>query len=84
MPKWDHFIVEASKSLAGDPSTSHHTQSHIVGFSLLSHAICSDTWTFVAVTRHFEQDSTMEEENYSLMKTHTWDLCTLPKGRKLV
>ena len=26
----------------------------------------------------------MEEEYSSLMKNHTWDLCTLPKGRKLV
>ena len=26
----------------------------------------------------------MEEEYSSLMKNHTWDLCPLPKGRKLV
>lgn len=26
----------------------------------------------------------MDEEYSSLMKNHTWDLCTLSKGRKLV
>ncbi len=34
--------------------------------------------------RHQEWDLAMDEEYSSLMKNHTWDLCSLPKGRKLV
>lgn len=78
------FTVEATGSLVGDPSTSCHTQSHIVGSILLIHAICANPKTFVAATRHTKWDSAMEEDYSSLMKNHTWDLCSLPKGRKLV
>ena len=84
MPKWAHVTVEVVGSLVGDPSTSCCTRSHTTGSSLISHAICDDPHTFVAVTGHSEWDSAMEEEYSSLMKNHTWDLCTLYKGRKLV
>ena len=33
---------------------------------------------------HVEWDRAMDEEYSSLMKNHTWDLCPLLKGRKLV
>lgn len=84
MPKWARVIVEVVGSLAGDPSTSHHTQSHIVGSSLLSHAICDYPQIFVAAIGHTEWDSAMEEEYSSLMNNHTCDLCSLPKGRNSV
>ena len=51
--------------------------------SLLSHAICSDPQTFVVVIGHSEWDNAREKYS-SLIKNHSWDLCTLPKGRKLV
>ena len=84
MSKWAWAIVGAIGSLAGDPPTSHHTCSNTIGSSLLSHAICDDPQKFAPTIGHLEWDSAMEEEYYSLMKNHTWDLCTLPKGRKLV
>lgn len=84
MPKWACVTVEVVGSLASDPSTSHRTRSHIAGSSLLSHAICGDPHTFAIVIGHTKWDNAMEEEYSSLMKNHTWDLCSLPKGRKLV
>jgi len=36
------------------------------------------------VTRHPEWDLAMDEEYSTLMKNHTWDLCPLLKGIKLV
>lgn len=55
-----------------------------MGSNIISHTIFEDPQTFAIVTGHLEWDSTMEEEYSSLMKNHTSDLCTLPKGRKLV
>ena len=84
MRKWAHATIESVGSLAGDPSTSRCTHSHTTGSSLISHAICDDPLTFATMKRHSEWDSAMEEEYSSLMKNHTWDLCSLPKGRNLV
>ncbi|WP_206093850.1 hypothetical protein, partial [Paludifilum halophilum] len=84
MPKWAWATVESVRSLVGDPSNFCHTCSHIAGSSFISPTICDDPQTFVIVTSHSEWDNAMEEEYSSLMKNHTWDLCTLPKGRKLV
>lgn len=36
------------------------------------------------MTRHLDWDRDMNEEYSSLMKNHTWDLCFVPRGRKLV
>lgn len=36
------------------------------------------------VIGHLEWDRAMDKECSSLMKNHTWDLCPLPKVRKLV
>ena len=84
MPKQAQATVESARSLAGDSSTSHPSYSHTTGSSLINHAICDDPQTFAVVRGHSEWDSAMEEEYSSLMKNQTWDLCTLPKGRKLV
>ena len=84
IPKGVHVIVEAIGSLASDPSTSCCTYSHTIGSSLLSHAICDDSQKNFIVIGNLEWDHAMEEEYSSLMKNHTWDLCPLPKGRKLV
>ena len=84
MPKWSQVTVESARSLADDPSTSRRTCSRIIGSRLINHTICDDPQIFAAATCHLEWDSAMEEEYSSLMSNHTWDLCTLPKGRKLV
>ena len=84
MPKWACVIVEVASSLAGDPSTSCHTWSHIPSSSLLSHANCGDHQKFAVAIGNTKWDSAMKEECSYLKKNHTWDLCSLPKGRKLV
>lgn len=84
MPKWAQAIVKSARPLVGNPSTSHHTHFQKEGSCLLSHAICDDPQTFSKVIGHSKWDNAMEEEYSSLMKNHTWDLCPLPKGRKLV
>lgn len=84
MPKLAQAAIDVARSLVGDPSTSHHIGSHIVGSSLLSHVICDYPQTFAKETGHSKWDSAMEEGYSSLMKKNTWDLCLLPRGRKLV
>ena len=84
MPKWARAIVESIGPLAGDPSTSHRTRSHTTGSSLISHVICDDPQTFASMIGHLEWENSMEEEYSSLIKNHTWELCPLPTGRKLV
>lgn len=70
--------------MAGDPSDARHTRSHTMGSILLSHAISNDPQKFSEATGHPEWDCAMEKEYSSLMRNNTWDLCPLPKGRKMV
>jgi hypothetical protein len=42
-----------------------------------------DPNTFAQALVHQDWDTTMNEEYHSLMDNDTWDLVTLPKGRKL-
>lgn len=83
MPKWASFTIEATGSMAGDPSDTQRTHSHTAGSSLLSHALSKDPHNFLEATDHPEWDSAMEEYS-SLMMNSTWDLYPLPKGRKVV
>lgn len=84
MPKWACFIVEVAGSMASDPSDTCRTRSHTVGSSLLSHAISEDPQNFSEEIGHPEWDCAMDEEYSSLMRNNTWELCPLPKGRKMV
>jgi hypothetical protein len=43
-----------------------------------------DLETFVEASGHPNWDTIMNEEYRSLMENDTWDLVTIPKGRKLV
>lgn len=70
--------------MVGDPSDTHHTHSHTMGSSLLSHAILDDPQKFSEAKWHPKWDCAMEEEYSSLMRNNTWDLYPLPKGRKMV
>lgn len=65
--------------MAGDPSDSCHSHLHTFGIGLLSHVILDDPYNFSHVTGHLEWDRAMDEEYFSLMKNHFWDLFPLLK-----
>jgi len=76
--------LDAAGPLVGNPSDTRSTRSQ---HNSLPHA-------YIAVASHpqscneafgiLEWDKAMEEEHNSLMRNNTWDLVSLPKGRKLV
>jgi hypothetical protein len=65
-------------------SASSPIQSQTIGVSFLSHTISNDPQQFSDAVGIPEWDAAMTEEYSSLIKNHTWDLVSLPKGRKLV
>jgi hypothetical protein len=65
-------------------SASSPIQSQTIGVSFLSHTISNDPQQFSDAVGIPEWDASMTEEYFSLMKNHTWDLVSLPKGRKIV
>jgi hypothetical protein len=65
-------------------SMSSPIQSQTIGVSFLSHTISNDPQQFSDIVGIPKWDAAMIEEYSSLMKNHTWDLVSLPKGQKLV
>lgn len=69
---------------AADFSYLASNQPQSEGISFLSHAISEDPRQFSDVVGEPEWEVAMIEEYSSLLKNHTWDLVSLPKGHKLV
>jgi hypothetical protein len=72
--------------LVDDPSDHHRTRSQFQRASSLLAQVSKthDPETFAEASSHPDSDTTMNEEYRSLMENDTWDLVSLPKGRKLV
>ena len=83
-PQWARVTLEEAGPLVGDPTDTRRTRSQTSGISLLSHAVSTNPQNFLDASGVPKWDSAMIEEYSSLMKNHTWDLVSLPKGRKLV
>jgi hypothetical protein len=61
-------------------SASSPIQSQTIGVSFLIHTISNGPQQFSDIVGISEWDASMTEEYSSLMKNHTWDLVSLPKG----
>ncbi|KAH9325685.1 hypothetical protein KI387_005863, partial [Taxus chinensis] len=84
MPKWARTIVsEATPFIEDLPPTRHH-HTHSTGYGILCQAIFEDPQSFSKAHGIQEWDDVMVDEYSSLMKNHTWDLVSLPKGRNMV
>ncbi|KAH9288006.1 hypothetical protein KI387_032123, partial [Taxus chinensis] len=84
MPKWAHTTVsEATPFIEDLPPTRHH-HTHSTGSGILCQAVSEDPQSFSKAHGIPEWDDAMTAEYSSLMKNHTWDLVSLPKGRNMV
>jgi hypothetical protein len=86
LPRWVHSTREALGDLVGDPSDQYQTCSQFQrASSLLAQVLeTHDPETFAEASGHPDWDRTMNEECRSLMENDTWELVSLPKGRKLI
>ncbi|KAH9313676.1 hypothetical protein KI387_022303 [Taxus chinensis] len=84
MPKWARTTVsEVAPFIEDLPPTRHH-YTHSIGYGLLCQTVSEDPQSFSKAHGIPEWDDAMAAEYSSLMKNHTKDLVSLPKGRKMV
>jgi hypothetical protein len=82
--RWVRSTQEATGDLVGDPSDQHRTRSQFQrASSILAQVLeTHDPKTFAEASGHPYCYTTINET--TLMANDTWDLVSLPKGRKLV
>jgi hypothetical protein len=61
-------------------SASFPIESQTIGVSFLIHTISNGPQQFYETVGILEWDASMTKEYSSLVKNHTWDLVSLPKG----
>jgi hypothetical protein len=95
-PKWAHTTLQDVGDLVGDPTDTRKTRYEFEGPPLALTATepfppknlflveSSDPHSYDEAAENPFWESTMEKDYKSLLENHTWDLVSLPSGRKIV